>query len=90
MKMEHVITVVSLVTGISGAAYFVDDRYASAEEFQTQQMYTNNYHIDQEIQRAQDRLNSLLIIPASERRDWQNKEILRLEDLIERLIRERA
>ena len=89
MKAESIVTIVSLVTAISGAAYFIDDRYASADEFRAEQLYTNNYHLDQEIQRAQDRLNQLLIIPAEQRRTWHREEILRLESLINRLINKR-
>ena len=90
MKVEHLVTVVSLITAIAGASYFVDDRYASAADFKEEQLYTTNYHLDQEIQRAQDRLNELLIIPQGQRQPWMNKEILRLQDLIARLIRDRG
>ena len=87
MKIEHLITVVSLVTAIAGAAYFIDDRYASASAFDEQTKYTNNYHLEQEIERAQDKLNGLLMIPPDLRRPWQSKEIIRLQNLISRLIR---
>ena len=90
MKVEHLVTVASLVTAIAGASYFIDDRYAQASDFQAEQLYTSNYHLEQEIQRAQDKLEGLLLIPSEERRSWQLQEIIRLENLIARLIRNRG
>ena len=87
MKTEHIVTIVSLITAISGAAYFVDDRYASAIDVEDRTRFTNNYHIEKEIERAQDKLEGLLLIPSKERREWQKKEIIRLENLIAKKIR---
>ena len=87
MKTENIVTIVSLITAISGAAYFIDDRYAMATDVEQRILYADNYHLEQEIQRAQDKLEGLLLIPSNERRPWQNKEIIRLENLIARLIR---
>lgn len=81
---------VSLVTAIAGAAYFVDDRYASAAAFEDRIRYTTNYHVEKQIEWAQYKLESLLLIPSEERRDWQKKEISRLRNRIDKLIRERA
>ena len=84
---EHIVTVLSLVTAIAGGAYFVDDRYASAAEFDDQTLYTNNYHLEKEIEWTQYKLEGLLMIPIDQRRAWQKKEIIRLENLINKLIR---
>lgn len=89
MKTEHLVTIMSLITGISGAAYFIDDRYQLATDSEARVMYADNYHIEKEIERAQDKLEGLLLIPSNERRPWQNKEIIRLENLIARKIREK-
>lgn len=90
VNVTSLVTVVSLVTAIAGAGYFIDDRYAHSEDFQAQVMYSSNYHLEQEIQRAQDKLDGILAIPADERRAWQTREIDRLEHIIERLIRSRT
>lgn len=89
MKVQQLVTVVSLVTAIAGASYFIDDRYAMATDFDERLKYTNNYHLEQEIQLAQDKLEGLLLIPSEERRPWQEKEIRRLENLIAKKIREK-
>jgi hypothetical protein len=83
------VTYVSLISAIAGAAYFVDDRYASGPAFQEQLMNNYHYHLEQEIFRAQDKMQGLLLIPKDERRGWQHKEIIRLDNLINRLIRSR-
>ena len=90
IKATNVITIVSLVTAIAGGAYFLDDRYAHADAFTEQVMYSANYHLEQEIARAQDKLDGLLAIPSDERRPWQDREIVRLENIIKRLIRSRG
>ena len=87
MTVSKIVTYISLITAIAGGAYFVDDRYASASEFNEQRSYTDNYHLEKEIERAQDKLEGLLIIPSDERHSWQIQEIIRLENLIARLIR---
>ena len=89
MKTEHIVTVVSLVTAIAGASYFIDDRYESAADAKERAQYADNYHLEKEIERAQDKLQGLLLIPSEERRPWQKKEISRLENLIARKIREK-
>ena len=90
MKIETVVTLVSLITAIAGTAYFIDDRYASATDFQERVIYADNYHLEKEIERAQDKLEGLLLIPSGERRSWQKKEIIRLENLINKLIRDKV
>lgn len=90
MKAEQIVTVVSLITAIAGASYFIDDRYAMASDFEERVLYADNYHLEQEIARAQDKLEGLLLIPSAERRPWQQQEIIRLENLIARLIRNRG
>ena len=90
MKIEHVVTIMSLVTAIAGGAYFIDDRYTAATDFDERVKYADNYHLEREIERAQDKLESLLLIPSNERRPWQNSEIVRLENLISRLIRRKT
>ncbi len=89
MKTQQLVTVFSLVTAIAGASYFIDDRYAMATEFKDRIQFTNNYHLEAEIERAQDKLEGLLLIPSEERRGWQKKEIIRLENLIAKKIREK-
>ena len=84
---EHIVTILSVVTAIAGGAYFIDDRYASAADFESQVVYNDNYHLEKEIERAQDKLEGLLAIPSGDRRSWQAKEIIRLENLIKKLIR---
>jgi hypothetical protein len=97
VKMEHMVTAVSLVGAIAGGIYFAEDRYAHSTEldeqeavFQERVQYANNYHLEKEIERAQDKLEGLLLIPDNERRQWQDKEIIRLENLIDRLIRQKG
>ena len=90
MKIEQLVTVVSLITAIAGASYFIDDRYLQASEFNDRTMFTNNYHLEKEIERAQDKLEGLLLIPSEERRNWQKQEIIRLENLIAKLIRKKT
>ena len=90
MKVEHMITIVSLVTAIAGASYFIDDRYQLATDADAREMYTDNYHLEKEIERAQDKLEGLLLIPSEERREWQKSEIIRLENLINKLIRSKT
>ena len=89
MKVEQLVTVLSLVTAIAGASYFIDDRYAMATDFEERERYTDNYHLEKEIERAQDKLEGLLLIPSDERRGWQRAEIIRLENLIAKKIREK-
>ena len=90
LNVQQVVTAMSLVTAIAGAAYFIDDRYAMATDFEERVQYADNYHLEQEIGRAQDKLEGLLLIPSAERREWQRKEIIRLENLINKLIRSRG
>ena len=90
MKVEQLVTVVSLITAISGAAYFIDDRYYLATDAEARMMYADNYHLEREIERAQDKLQGLLLIPSNERRPWQKQEIIRLENLIAKLIRSKT
>ena len=87
MKVQQLVTVFSLITAIAGASYFIDDRYAMATDFEDRERFTNNYHREKEIERAQDKLEGLLLIPSGERREWQKKEIIRLENLIAKKIR---
>jgi len=89
MNIEHIITGCSLVAAIAGGIYFAEDRYTSNEVFEARALYADNYHLEKEIQRAQDKLEGLLLIPSNERRPWQVKEIIRLENLIARKIREK-
>ena len=90
MKAESVVTIMSLVTAIAGAAYFIDDRYVMATEFSERVQYADNYHLEKEIERAQDKLEGLLLIPSEHRRSWQKAEIIRLENLIAKLIRRKS
>ena len=90
MKVQQLVTVSSLVAAIAGGAYFFDDRYQLSSDAQERELFTNNYHLEREIERAQDKLQGLLLIPSEERREWQRKEIIRLENLINRLIRQKA
>ena len=90
MKTENIVTVMSLVTAIAGGAYFIDDRYAMATDFEERVQYADNYHLEKEIERAQDKLEGLLLIPSQERRSWQRQEIIRLENLIAKLIRQKG
>ena len=90
MKAESIVTIVSLVTAIAGASYFIDDRYAMATDLNERIQYADNYHLEKEIERAQDKLEGLLLIPSAERRPWQKQEIIRLENLIAKLIRNKT
>ena len=90
MKVQQLVTVSSLVAAIAGGAYFFDDRYQLSADAKERVLFTNNYHLEMEIERAQDKLEGLLLIPSEERRGWQKKEITRLENLIKKLIRQKA
>lgn len=90
MKTQNVVTIVSLVTAIAGGSYFIDDRYAQASDVKDRILFTNNYHLEKEIERAQDKLAGLLLIPVAQRQPWQSKEIIRLENLINKKIREKS
>ena len=89
-RLEQAIASIGLVGSLAGIIYVVEDRYQSADDFESRVQYTDNYHLEKEIERAQDKLEGLLLIPSDERRTWQNAEIIRLENLINKLIRQKT
>jgi hypothetical protein len=85
MKLENwvPIKVVTAATAIAGIAFgsflFVDDRHAHADEFKNLKQYTVSSLKEVELDSAMARLETLMNIPIAERRDWQVREIERLD-----------
>lgn len=77
VKIGSVSTAIAGV--ILGAFLFLDDRHAHAEEFQELKRYTVYSLKEVELDSAVSRLNIMYSIPLSERREWQTREVRRLE-----------
>ncbi len=88
MKIETLAVAVGAVVAIVTATIAVDYRYALADELQRFQYDTYMYRQETAISRAQDKLDGLLSIPPNQRQEWEEREISRLLNQIDRLIRE--
>lgn len=77
------VKVATVATAIAGIAFtsflFMDDRHAKAEEFDNLKRYTVYSLKEAELDTTTSRLEILFNIPTAERRDWQVREIQRLE-----------
>jgi len=88
VKIEMIAATVALVVSIASGSVAIENRYALDADLLDLEYATNMYHVESEIQRAQDRLEGLLNIPVDERRQWMEREIDRLVNLIDRLVRQ--
>lgn len=77
------VKVATAATAIAGVAFgsflFLDDRHAQAAEFKELKRYTVYSLKEVELDSTTSRLEILFNIPVAERRDWQVREIKRLE-----------
>ncbi len=87
-KLQMVVAVIVILSAITGVLFWVETRYASASGLLEQGLYTRNYHTESEIERAQDKLESLLILPEAKLFPHQKREILRLNNVIEKKLRQ--
>ena len=88
MKIEAIAATAALVISIAGGSIAVEHRYALSADLMQHEFATDTYHVEMEIQRAQDKLEGLLNIPVDERQPWMEREVDRLENLIARLVRQ--
>lgn len=79
---------VALVVSIVGGTVAIENRYTLQSDFTNQVVASDRYHLEQEIRRAQDRLNELLNHPDRGRAEWIAREIQRLQNVIDRLERQ--
>lgn len=75
-----VATTATAIAGVSfGSFLFMEDRHAQADEFEELKRYTISSLKEVELDTTTARLEILFNIPVAERREWQVREIKRLE-----------
>ncbi len=72
----------TLAVAVIASVLAVENRYALADELKAVEKDARISRYEMRMERAQDKLHGLLLIPVGARQQWQQKEILRLQDLI--------
>ena len=70
---------ITIIGAVFAIFFFMDDRHAQAGEVESLRNYTVYSIKELELEAVTSKLEIFLAIPASERRDWQLREIKRLE-----------
>lgn len=69
----------TIIGAVFAVFFFMDDRHAHADNVESLRQYTVYSIKELELEAVTSKLEIFLAIPVDERRDWQKREIERLE-----------
>jgi hypothetical protein len=87
MKVQTLSAVTVFVIAIVTAVVSVESRYALDKELDETTKFMKYSFTEIRLDRAEDKLNALLLIPLEKRTDYQRAEMLRLNSFILKLQR---